>query len=155
MHLVKSTSLPNIGRLLICAHTSLHLGLQHGQVRLSFHGAGDATAGTGHLAPRGPGRDDQGCGVRHQVDVGDVRLGGDVVREGYRHIDCAYCYGNEKQIGDVLREMVGEDKFVRRWVMGGALNYCCGIIELPSEWLILMSDKSYLVWESWYLDTSH
>ena len=36
----------------------------------------------------------------------------DVVREalkmGYRYIDCAMCYGNEKEIGEVLQEAMDE-----------------------------------------------
>jgi len=36
------------------------------------------------------------------------------IKEGFRHIDCAYCYGNEKEMGQVFSEMVGKDKFIKR-----------------------------------------
>ncbi|KAG8527391.1 uncharacterized protein KY384_007543 [Bacidia gigantensis] len=42
-----------------------------------------------------------------QSDSGDERVK-DVVssalRQGYRHIDCAAAYGNEKEIGEAIRE---------------------------------------------------
>jgi len=36
------------------------------------------------------------------------------IRKGFRHIDCAYCYGNEKEVGVVFREMIGEGKYIAR-----------------------------------------
>merc|ERR1711971_1412827 len=36
------------------------------------------------------------------------------IKEGFRHIDCAYCYGNQKEMGEVFNEMVGTDKFIAR-----------------------------------------
>jgi len=36
------------------------------------------------------------------------------IKNGYRHIDCAYIYQNEKQVGEVFNELIGEDKEVKR-----------------------------------------
>merc|ERR1711953_1126471 len=56
-----------------------------------------------------------GLGTWHH---GDQKEMSDAVRfaikEGFRHIDCAYCYGNEKEMGEVFTEMVGENKFIAR-----------------------------------------
>lgn len=32
----------------------------------------------------------------------------DAVDAGYRHFDCAYIYGNEREIGKALREKIAE-----------------------------------------------
>ena len=45
-------------------------------------------------------------------DHAGAQLIADTVREalrlGYRYIDCASCYGNEKEIGEVIREALDE-----------------------------------------------
>ncbi|MBN2262940.1 MAG: aldo/keto reductase, partial [Prolixibacteraceae bacterium] len=46
------------------------------------------------------------------------------VRMGYRHIDCASVYGNEKEIGQVLAEMIqnGEIKREELWITSKVWN---------------------------------
>jgi aldehyde reductase len=35
------------------------------------------------------------------------------INAGYRHIDCAYAYGNEKEVGQALNEVINEGKVTR------------------------------------------
>ena len=32
----------------------------------------------------------------------------DALTRGYRHLDCAHCYNNEREVGEALKELVGE-----------------------------------------------
>lgn len=56
-----------------------------------------------------------GLGTWHHGDQQDmmeaVRF---AIKAGFRHIDCAYCYGNEEQMGQVLAEMVGPGRHLPR-----------------------------------------
>lgn len=36
------------------------------------------------------------------------------IKVGYRHIDCAMIYGNEKQIGAVIRDLILKDRCIKR-----------------------------------------
>ena len=36
------------------------------------------------------------------------------IRAGYRLIDCAWDYGNEKEVGDAIREMIAEGVVTRK-----------------------------------------
>lgn len=48
----------------------------------------------------------------------------DAVRRGYRHIDCATVYQNEKHIGEALKELFEEDTVKREdlWITGKVWN---------------------------------
>ena len=45
------------------------------------------------------------------------------IKAGYRHIDCAAIYGNEKEIGDVLKSCIGTT--VRNLKLLCLANYNC------------------------------
>merc|ERR1711892_1021395 len=56
-----------------------------------------------------------GLGTWHHGDQADmteaIRYS---VQNGFRHIDCAFVYGNEKEVGVVFNEIIGEGKDVDR-----------------------------------------
>jgi len=56
-----------------------------------------------------------GLGTWHHGDQGEmteaIRF---AVENGFRHIDCAFVYGNEKEVGVVFDEIIGEGKVVDR-----------------------------------------
>lgn len=55
------------------------------------------------------------------------------IRAGYRHIDCAQIYGNEKEIGAVLKKLLGEGVVKREdlWITSKLWNSCHDPEEVP------------------------
>ena len=77
------------------------------QTQARFPAIGLGTFGSDHVEP-----DSIAKAVRTAVEM------------GYRHIDCASVYGNEKQIGEVLAQLFA-DGVVRRedlWITGKLWN---------------------------------
>src|SRR5690554_7118174 len=68
---------------------------------------GLGTFGSDHVEP---------SAIAHAVQV--------AVRMGYRHIDCASVYGNEKEIGRALAELFDEGVVAREdlWITGKLWN---------------------------------
>lgn len=49
------------------------------------------------------------CAIFSKDDPGVVEQAvRDAIDAGYRHFDCAFIYGNEKEIGKALREKIAE-----------------------------------------------
>lgn len=63
----------------------------------------------GHLMPY------LGLGTWHHGDQGEMTRAIEYsVENGFRHVDCAYCYGNEKQVGEIFSKIIGPGKVVER-----------------------------------------
>ena len=75
---------------------------------------------------------------------------------GYKHIDCAWVYGNEKEIGECLSIELGLDKIDRRNLFVTSkvcylceidvfcinlFNFSCGVRSIGQIWFLLDSTK--------------
>ncbi|KAL3683839.1 hypothetical protein R1sor_001861 [Riccia sorocarpa] len=64
------------------------------------------------------------------------------IRAGYRHIDCAYIYGNEKEIGDILQKLFKEGVVKREdlWITSKLWSDSHGAEEAPKGLQKTLSD---------------
>ena len=57
------------------------------------------------------------------------------IEAGYRHIDCAYGYGNEKQVGQGIQQAIDqgiakrEDLFIVSKVTHNFISFCLNLVE--------------------------
>ena len=52
----------------------------------------------------------------------------EAIKIGYRHIDCASIYGNEKEVGDAVRDAIQNDEVKRSelWITSKLWSNCHG-----------------------------
>jgi len=56
-----------------------------------------------------------GLGTWHHGDQGEMTSAIEFsLDNGFRNIDCAYCYGNEKKVGEIFNKLIGPDKKLKR-----------------------------------------